>query len=272
VAVVLLISFAPPPSFVSQSLAELDEKNDFTYLPATSKMSAEEVSEKLKPLVAVISPERRSWFGGQDIASGSFGAGILLQADVSGYLFATARHVIDNSFPTRDPNPKNLGALVAMASGTWAGAQVVARHKYLDLALLWLPRHGGHAEFLQPIAETKEVSEGENIFVIGHPEGLRYTLSTGIISRVSASMLQLTAPVSPGNSGGPVFDDHGKLVAIVTSMVDKNMDPNAENLNFAVRADALLRTADWDYSSGGRSSLAAYVERSAKSAPGAAAH
>jgi hypothetical protein len=49
VAVVLLISFAPPPSFVSQSLAELDEKNDFTYLPATSKMSAEEVSEKLKP-------------------------------------------------------------------------------------------------------------------------------------------------------------------------------------------------------------------------------
>ena len=56
---------------------------------------------------------------------------------------------------------------------------------------------------------------------------------------MNGSTIQMSAPVSPGNSGGPVFDDRGNLVAIVTSMVDKHGDPNAENLNFAVRADAL---------------------------------
>ena len=59
------------------------------------------------------------------------------------------------------------------------------------------------------------------MFVIGHPEGLRFTLSTGIISQILRT-IQISAPVSPGNSGGPVFDDKGELVAIVTSMVDKH--------------------------------------------------
>ena len=83
--------------------------------------------------------------------------------------------------------------------------------------------------------------------MIGHPEGLRFTLSTGIISRLDGPLIQLSAPVSPGNSGGPVFDDRGDLVGIVTSMVDKHGDPNAENLNFAVRADALLDDTNWEF-------------------------
>jgi hypothetical protein len=69
----------------------------------------------------------------------------------------------------------------------------------------------------------------------------------------------MSAPVSPGNSGGPVFDDRGNLLGIVTSMVDKQGDPNAENLNFAVRADALLEDSDWEFVSFGRRRLADYV-------------
>ena len=97
--------------------------------------------------------------------------------------------------------------------------------------------------------------------MIGHPEGLRFTLSTGIISRLHGSTLQISAPVSPGNSGGPVFDDRGELVGIVTSMVDKHGDPNAENLNFAVSADALLHDSGWQFSGVGKRRLSDFIEQ-----------
>jgi S1-C subfamily serine protease len=112
---------------------------------------------------------------------------------------------------------------------------------------------------VQPVAKATPPSEGENVFVIGHPEGLRFTLSTGIISRLRGSTIQMSAPVSPGNSGGPVFDDRGNLLGIVTAMVDKNGDPNAENLNFAVRTDALLEDSGWDFASFGRRRFSDYV-------------
>jgi S1-C subfamily serine protease len=140
---------------------------------------------------------------------------------------------------------------------------VIARHKSLDLLLLWVPRERGNATFVQPLARATPPSEGENVFVIGHPEGLRFTLSTGIISRLHGSTIQMSAPVSPGNSGGPVFDDRGNLVGIVTSMVDKHGDPNAENLNFAVRADALLEESDWEFASFGHKRLTDYVAHDA---------
>jgi S1-C subfamily serine protease len=120
---------------------------------------------------------------------------------------------------------------------------------------LWMPREEGSASFLQPVERQSKISEGENIFVIGHPQGLRFTLSTGIISRSDKDVLQISAPVSPGNSGGPVYDDRGNLIGIVTSMVDHGMNPNAENLNFAVRADAVLDPDRWDFLGDGRKKL-----------------
>jgi S1-C subfamily serine protease len=255
VATVLVFSFAPLPSVAGAGLSELDEQT-FPNLPAATAMTAKDVSEKLKPLVAVISPARKSWLNHVEMPSPSFGAGTLLQANTEGYLFITARHVLDG--PAFNVSKSVSRALVAMSSGTWGMADVVARHRNLDLLLLWVPREKGNATFVQPLAKAAPPTEGENIFVIGHPEGLRFTLSTGIISRMHGSNIQMSAPVSPGNSGGPVFDDHGNLVAIVTSMVDKNGDPNAENLNFAVRADALLDDSAWEFVNAGRRRLIDY--------------
>jgi S1-C subfamily serine protease len=220
-------------------------------------MSAKDVAEKLKPLVAVISPARRSWFTREEMPSAGFGAGTLLQANADGYLFVTARHVIDG--PSWTAANSGSRGLITMASGGWGGADVVARHRNLDLLLLWVPRESGTASFVQPLASSATPIEGENVFVIGHPEGLRFTLSTGIISRVHGSTIQISAPVSPGNSGGPVFDDRGELVGIVTSMVDKHGDPNAENLNFAVSVEALLQDSGWDFTAFGRRRLADFV-------------
>jgi len=156
-------------------------------------------------------------------------------------------------FGKREKN--ELNALVATASGTWARAEVVGQREDLDLLLLWLPRESGHGEFSQPVASATDVMQGENIFVIGHPEGLRFSLSTGVISRTDDRMIQMTAPASPGNSGGPVFDDKGNLVAIVTSVIDKGNDPNAENINFAVRANAVLESSGWKFFGSGHQRL-----------------
>jgi S1-C subfamily serine protease len=118
----------------------------------------------------------------------------------------------------------------------------------------------GKASFTLPVARAEQLKDGESIFVIGHPQDLRFTLSTGIISRKDQNLLQISAPVSPGNSGGPLFSAHGQLDGIVTSMVDKNLSPNAENLNFAVRADALLEIAGWTFSGDGRRYLATFEQ------------
>ena len=251
---VLLVSLAPLPSFVSEGLSELDGRTDFPKLPSATTMSAKDVSEQLKPLVSVISPARRTWFTHREIPSANFGAGVLLQAASDGYLIVTARHVIDGSLSTTSGNH----ALVALASGTWASADIIARHGTLDLLLLWVTRRTGTGNFVLPITAAKGVKEGETIFVIGHPQGLRFTLSTGIVSRIDRDAFQISAPVSPGNSGGPMFDDKGYLAGIVTSMVDKGSNPNAENLNFAVRADALLQPSGWTFVGDGGKRLGAF--------------
>src|SRR5260370_30020341 len=111
------------------------------------------------------------------------------------------------------------------------------------------PRPSGKGELVQPVAEAKEA---EGIFVICLPEGLKFSLSTGIISRLQENVLQMSAPVSPGNSGGPVYDEQGNLVGVVSSTFDKSAQPNAENLNFAVAARALLHEIGWEFTPEGR--------------------
>lgn len=255
-ATVVLFSIAPLPPLTEMGLSVLDEKGEFPSLPTARTMSAKDVSENLKPLVAVISPAQRSWLTHQLSPSASFGAGTLLQANAEGYLFVTARHVVDGAAWHVAHGSR---ALITMASGAWGTADVIARHRTLDLLLLWVPRESGTGKFVQPLAKSGPTIEGESVFVIGHPEGLRFTLSTGIVSRLQGSVVQISAPVSPGNSGGPVFDDHGALVGVVTSMVDRNGDPNAENLNFAIRADALIEDSGWEFEGVGHRRLSDYV-------------
>jgi S1-C subfamily serine protease len=257
-AFVLTLSLAPIPAIVSTGLAELDERTSFPALPSAAVLSGTEEARELKSLVAVVSPAAQTLFGKREALSNEFGAGMLLQVTPAGYLFATARHVVGAG--NSDPRTRSPRALVSMASGTWAGADVIARHSNLDLVLLWLPRHSGQATFVQPIAKAQE---GESILVIGHPQGLKFTITSGIVSRMENDVLQISAPVSPGNSGGPVYDLQGNLVGVVTSTVDKSISPNAENLNFAVEAGALLHETGWELSPEGHQRFADWMKASA---------
>jgi S1-C subfamily serine protease len=239
------LSWAPTPDAVGTALSGLDERSNFPSLPSSTVMSGVELSSTLKPMVLLASPATKRWFGHSDTMSGLLGAALILQADSHGYLLATARHVADGEdWRTRHGAQK---VMVSDGMDGWATAEVIARHRQLDVALLWLERREGEAYFRQPIASYRSVQTGEKIFVIGHPEGLNFSVSNGIVSRIPGSdVLQISAPVSPGNSGGPVYDEYGNLLGVVTSKVARSVDPEAENLNFAVSTEALLHESDWE--------------------------
>lgn len=85
---------------------------------------------------------------------------------------------------------------------------------------------------------------GSKIYVIGHPVGLGWTVTQGIVSgrrrigeAAETALLQTDAAISPGNSGGPMLDEHGHLVAIVRS---KLVGPGIENVSFGVPVSAVI--------------------------------
>ena len=188
--------------------------------------------------------------------SNYIGAAVLLHADDKGYLFATARHVAE---PGSGTKPSHRVLLTTGGIG-WAGADIVGWRNDADVALLWLPRHRGTAEFTQPLVRSQDAEAGTPIYVIGHPEGLNFTISNGIISRLMGDTIQISAPVSPGNSGGPVYDNRGNLVGVVIAKLDRTVDPNAENLNFAAAADLLSSTNGWQFNADGQKYLSNYIE------------
>jgi putative serine protease PepD len=72
---------------------------------------------------------------------------------------------------------------------------------------------------------------GAPILVVGSPLGFAGTVTTGVVSAHRAHLLQISAPISPGNSGGPVVDASGRAVGIASEKVVSN---NAEGLGFAI--------------------------------------
>ncbi|GEN08903.1 hypothetical protein MFU01_39400 [Myxococcus fulvus] len=80
---------------------------------------------------------------------------------------------------------------------------------------------------------TSELLIGESIFVIGAPQGLSNTVSTGIISALRGHegkrWIQITAPISQGSSGGPVLNQSGEVVGVSVAVLR-----DGQNLNFAV--------------------------------------
>jgi S1-C subfamily serine protease len=251
----LVFFLAPVPVITGSGLTDLDERATFPTLPSPTPLTSVDVSRLLKPLVIVVSPAATRLWTHAEVPSNSFGAGELLHADKDGYLFVTAKHVAQLPQSGFGLQPSHV--LISTQEGTWGTADIIATADSLDLALLWLPRHTGSQSFTQPLTD---ISDGAAVSVIGHPEGLRYTLSTGIVSGFRDQAIQISAAVSPGNSGGPVYDDHGNLAGIVSSKFDRNHDVNAENLSFAVKPAALLTPDVWHFAKNGRQHLQSYID------------
>lgn len=112
----------------------------------------------------------------------------------------------------------------------------VALDVHVDLALL---KVNTSAPSLSLGPSTSPVV-GDQVYVVGNPLGLEGTFSEGIISGIrrldSDSILQMTAPISPGSSGGPVMDSSGAVIGIAEATFS-----NGQNLNLAVPVSYLAR-------------------------------
>ena len=101
-----------------------------------------------------------------------------------------------------------------------------------DLALLKVTVYGVNPLLL---GDSNTVRIGETIYVAGNPIGLEGTVSDGIISgrrdRYTKERLQMTAPISPGSSGGPVLNRKGKVIGVSVSGYHGG---GVQNLNFAI--------------------------------------
>ena len=108
--------------------------------------------------------------------------------------------------------------------------EVIALDEAHDLAVL---RIG--ARQLKPLALADSSLEkaGEHVVAIGNPLGLGDTISDGLLSAIRElpriTVLQISAPISPGSSGGPVFNDRGEVIGVSTFLLT-----GGQNLNFAI--------------------------------------
>ena len=117
---------------------------------------------------------------------------------------------------------------------------VVAADQENDLTILQVTIPG-----IKPLSlgDSEKVRIGEKVYVAGNPKGLEGTFSDGIISRISKQKkkrLQMTAPISPGSSGGPVLNSEGKVIGVAFMTIE-----GGQNLNFAIPSKyvkALLET------------------------------
>jgi S1-C subfamily serine protease len=147
--------------------------------------------------------------------SGS-GTGFVVGADGR---IATSLHVVQDH-----------GAIeITTADGrVYLDVRVVSYDQVHDLVVLKIPARGLH-----PLRLTRRhLGPGEPVVAIGNPLGLDNTVSDGVVSalreRRAGELIQISAPISPGSSGGPVLDDHGRVVGIATLV-----STVGQNLNFA---------------------------------------
>ncbi|MEZ4626636.1 MAG: trypsin-like peptidase domain-containing protein [Eubacteriales bacterium] len=161
---------------------------------------------------------------GQQAQLGS-GSGIILTSD--GYI-VTCKHVVDGAETIK----------VILNDDTEHEAKLIGSDSRTDLAVLKIEATG-----LVPatLGDSDMLTVGEDVIAIGNPLGeLRGTATSGIVSALSRevtvgsmdmSLIQTDAAISPGNSGGGLFNASGSLIGIVNA---KASGSNSEGLGFAI--------------------------------------
>jgi S1-C subfamily serine protease len=158
----------------------------------------------------------------------------------SGFVFAPDGYVLTNSHVVHGSTALTVG----FADGNETGATLVGDDPATDLAVI-----RAHTSGL-PIAElgdSHRLAVGQLVIAVGNPLGFESTVSTGVVSalgrglrsrdgRLIENVIQHTAPLNPGNSGGPLVDSRGRVVGVNTAII-----AGAQGIGFAVPTG----TASW---------------------------
>ena len=205
-------------------------------------LSTAQVAALVTPSVVPITTEaviysNWSWFGQRQVESGA-GSGVIISDD--GYIL-TCAHVVDGA--------SNVTVTVGDTDYT---ATVVGSDTASDVAVLKID-----AEGLTPavVGDSDALAVGEQVVAVGNPLGnLSGTVTDGIISALNRdvsiqsndgsvlnlTLIQTNASISPGNSGGGLFNMAGELVGIVNA---KSEDSGAEGLGFAIPINTAIAIA-----------------------------
>ena len=172
------------------------------------------------------------WYGyGQSYDVPGSGSGVILTED--GYI-ATCAHVVEGAKSVK----------VTLNDDTTYDATIVGTDDKNDIAIIKIDATG-----LTPaiVGDSTTLTVGSEVIAIGNPLGeLRGTATAGIISATNRTievegqtmtLVQTDAAISPGNSGGGLFDASGKLIGIVNAKVS---DSRAEGLGFAIPVNSVL--------------------------------
>jgi serine protease Do len=152
------------------------------------------------------------------------GSGVIV--DSGGYILTNA-HVVSGAekIEVIVPTPREQGKPLDPAENsqeTSYPAHIVGSTREIDLAVLKIDAHGLPA--LSINKSNLDPRQGEIVFAFGSPEGLRNTVTMGVVSAVARQpdpdsplvYIQTDTPINPGNSGGPLVDADGNLVGINT--------------------------------------------------------
>ncbi len=157
---------------------------------------------------------------GEEIALGSgffIGKGKIL----------TNAHVVEGAY----------SAEVRSLRKTYQDITIIKRDDFVDLAVLSVQSVG---EPVISFADDSDLRVGQRVLAIGNPLGLERTLSDGLISAIRDSVgfqtIQISAPISPGSSGGPLFNMQGQVIGVTYAGYDEG-----QNLNLAIG----LKTLKW---------------------------
>ncbi len=162
----------------------------------------------------------------------------------SGFIIDTSGHVLTNYHVIADADAVN----VELADGREFDAELVGADPPTDLALLKIS-----ADDLHPVelGHSSAVEVGDWVVAIGNPYGLPQTVSVGIVSAKGRAnvgiidfedFIQTDAAVNPGNSGGPLVDLEGRVVAISTAIASRG--GGNEGIAFAIPVDMVKTVVD----------------------------
>ena len=162
--------------------------------------------------------------GGQALSTGS---GFFVDRG----MVATNLHVIERA-------PRGYVKRVGMDK-TFRIQGILAKDSRQDLVIIRVPDVGVP---VLPIGKSDKVQIGQSVYVSGNPIGfLEGTFSNGIVSGVrefqmGRERIQITAPISGGNSGGPVLNSKGEVIGVAASIIT-----TGQNLNFAIPSKYLTK-------------------------------